>query len=113
MTLTLRPSHSQELLSLLRADTNLNISKLYYAERGNGETEDSHFPAFSTFQGWNASGRKFCRLSAGGTLYFLAIIVGVGRVWEASRLIEKEVTCISNLLRHPPGRDFPYIPFSF
>lgn len=104
VTLTSRPYHLRKLLSLLRSNESLNISKLYDTEKG--RAGNSFFPGFSTFAGWNTAGRKLCRLAAGGTLYLLAIIVGMGKVREATRLLEKEVTCISNILRHPSGKDF-------
>ena len=83
----------------------LNVSLLYDEEK-QAAADPERFLAFSTFQGWNLSGKKYARLAAAGTLYFLVLIVATHKVSEANKLTENDLLCVSNFLRHPLGLDF-------
>ena len=89
----------------------MTLTDLYTQEKK--KAGDGPFPSFSTFTGWNVAGRKFCRLAAGGTLYFLIIIAATNKVWETLKLTENAVDCVANFLRHPSGGEFFTYVFLF
>ena len=92
------------MLSLMRNDKTFSVATLYDMEKA--KAGDAWFPAFSTFMAWNTAGKKYARLAAGGTLYFLIIIIATHKISEAIALTENDVLCVTNFLRHPSGKIF-------
>ena len=97
------------MFTLILKDETVNMSSLYDWKRE--QAGEGRFPAFSTFQGWNTAGRKYACLAAGGTLYFLVIIVAANKITEATWLTETDILCITNFLRHPSGKIFGICSF--
>lgn len=93
-------SFQLNLVRLKRQDETLTVIDMYDKERvkANGD-----LPALKTFQSWNTTGKKYCQLAAGGTLYFLVLILATNKVIQTIKLTESSVQWVANVLRHPPG----------
>ena len=83
-------------ISITSQDPKTNCTQIY-------ESLGFETPSLSTFLGWNAAGCKFAKLAAGGTAYFLLVVMVTGKYFEVGHTSDDMVNCVSNFLRNPPS----------
>ncbi|KAG9308149.1 hypothetical protein JVU11DRAFT_12452 [Chiua virens] len=81
----------------IRVQTKQNLEGIFEKELGG-----SCNVGFQTFSRWHSAGSKFARVAAGGSLYLLILIAGLGLQKALTKMLGNLPLEFGNLLRTPP-----------